>query len=100
MLLIRKSIQIRQSLIERWVSNGAVEWWGHKQNIIEVYKAASIIVYLLPRRASKVLIEAAATGRPVVTTDVPGCRDAIKPNVTGLLVKPRNSSSLAKALCV
>src|SRR5690606_19386417 len=45
----------------------------------------------------KVLIEAAACGRAVVTTDWPGCRDAITPDVTGLLVPVRDSVSLADA---
>ena len=52
----------------------------------------------LPRRVSKVLIEAAACGRGVVTTDVPGCRDAIEQNVTGLLVPPRDPDALADAV--
>ena len=43
----------------------------------------------------KVLIEAAACGRAIVTTDVPGCRDAIEPNVTGLLVPVNDATSLA-----
>jgi glycosyltransferase involved in cell wall biosynthesis len=43
----------------------------------------------------KVLIESAACGRAVVTTDVPGCRDAIEPNITGLLCEIKNSESLA-----
>ena len=42
----------------------------------------------------KILIEAAACGVPVVTTDHPGCRDAIIPNVTGLLVPIKNSNEL------
>ena len=46
----------------------------------------------------KTLIEAAAAGRAVVTTDVPGCRDAIIPNKTGLLVPVQNSKKLADAL--
>ena len=46
----------------------------------------------------KVLIEAAACGRAVVTTDVPGCRDAIEPNVTGLLCKVKDSKSLASVI--
>lgn len=46
----------------------------------------------------KVLIEAAACGRAVVTTDVPGCRDAIEKNVTGLLCKVRDSLSLSQQI--
>ena len=46
----------------------------------------------------KVLIEAAACGRAVITTDAPGCRDAIEPNVTGLLVPIGNSDALACAI--
>ena len=46
----------------------------------------------------KVLIEAASCGRAVVTTDVPGCRDAIGPGVTGLLVPVRNVEALAEAM--
>ena len=46
----------------------------------------------------KTLIEAAAASRAVVTTDVPGCRDAIIPNSTGLLVPVKNSKKLADAL--
>jgi len=46
----------------------------------------------------KVLIEAAACGRAVVTTDHPGCRDAIDPSVTGVLVPVRNAPELAEAI--
>ena len=46
----------------------------------------------------KVLIEAAACGRAVVTTDHPGCRDAIEPNKTGLLVPIKNALALADAI--
>ena len=46
----------------------------------------------------KVLIEASACGRAVVTTDHPGCRDAIVPNKTGLLVPIKNASALADAI--
>ena len=46
----------------------------------------------------KVLIEAASCGRAVVTTDHPGCRDAIDPGVTGVLVPVRNAPALAEAI--
>ena len=44
------------------------------------------------------MIEAAACGRAIVTTDHPGCRDAIEPNKTGLLVPIKNASALADAI--
>ena len=46
----------------------------------------------------KVLCEAAAIGRPIITTDVPGCRDAIIENQTGLLIPVKNSRILAKEI--
>jgi glycosyltransferase involved in cell wall biosynthesis len=46
----------------------------------------------------KILLEAAACGKAVVTSDVPGCRDAIRPGRTGLLVKVRDSASLAEGI--
>ena len=46
----------------------------------------------------KVVLEASACGKPVITTDVPGCRDAITPAVTGLLVPPRDVGSLALSI--
>ena len=46
----------------------------------------------------KSLIEAAAASRAVITTDVPGCRDAIEPNISGLLVPVMNDEALADAI--
>ena len=45
-----------------------------------------------------VLLEAGASGKPIVTTDIPGCRDVVKHNENGLLVKPRNPVDLAAAI--
>jgi glycosyltransferase involved in cell wall biosynthesis len=46
----------------------------------------------------KVLIEAAACGRPIVTTDAPGCREIVRHSENGLLVPVRDSQALAEAL--
>jgi glycosyltransferase involved in cell wall biosynthesis len=46
----------------------------------------------------KVLIEAAACGRAIVTTDVPGCREVVRHGYNGLLVPPRNTEALARAI--
>jgi glycosyltransferase involved in cell wall biosynthesis len=62
--------------------------------------AQSSIVVLPSYREGfpKVLMEAAAKGRAIITTDVPGCRDAIINNITGILVPPKNSDLLANAI--
>ena len=76
-----------------------IEVHGFVSNISEVFSKANIVVLPSYREGlPKVLIEAAACGRPVVTTDVPGCRDAIEVNKTGILVKVKDSQLLANAI--
>lgn len=85
--------------IQVWVSEGVIEWWGHRSDMAEVLAQAHLIVLPSYREGlPKALIEAAACGRAVVTTDVPGCRDAIDPGRTGLLVEVRNAEALAQAI--
>jgi len=69
---------------------------GFSKDIVSIFLKANIVVLPSYREGfPKVLIEAAACGRAVVTTDVPGCRDAIQTNVTGLLCSSRDELSLA-----
>ena len=78
---------------------GYVEIIGYQKNIPTLYAKSHIICLPSYREGfPKSLIEAAAAGRAVVTTDVPGCRDAIIPNKTGLLVPIKDSKKLADAL--
>ncbi|MCJ9713475.1 glycosyltransferase, partial [Bordetella hinzii] len=85
--------------VQAWRDEGLVELLGERQDVAELYAAAHIAVLPSYREGlSKSLIEAAACGRAVVTTDVPGCRDAIDPGETGLLVPPRDATALAAAL--
>lgn len=73
---------------------------GFHKDIPELFSKSHIIC--LPsyygEGLPKVLMEAAAAGRAIVTTDVPGCRDAIIPNKTGLIVPPKKPEKLADAL--
>jgi glycosyltransferase involved in cell wall biosynthesis len=83
----------------RWRESGLVEYWGHRDDMSAVLAQSNLVClpsYLegLP----KVLIEAAACGRAIVTTDVPGCREVVRDNDNGLLVPPRDSDALANAL--
>lgn len=68
-------------------------------NIATVFSNANIIVLPSYREGlPKVLIEAAACGKATVTTDVPGCRDAIGPDITGLLCQVKDAQSLAEQI--
>lgn len=81
------------------VSRGIVEWWGHQDDMAPVYAQAAIVCLPSYREGfPKVLLEAAACGRAIITTDVPGCRDAIVPGESGDLVPVRDVNSLADAL--
>ena len=82
-----------------WQREEVVEFWGPRTDMPEVFSLANVVVLPSYREGlPKVLLEAAACGRAVVTTDVPGCRDAIEPGTTGLLVPVRNAESLARAI--
>jgi glycosyltransferase involved in cell wall biosynthesis len=82
-----------------WQNEGAIEWWGRRSDMPKVL-ASSHVVCLPSYREGlpKVLLEAAASGRPIVTTDVPGCRDVVRDGVNGFLVPARDSVALAAAI--
>lgn len=85
--------------LQQWARDGMVQCLGQRDDIAALYAAAHIVVLPSYREGlPKSLVEAAACGRAVVTTDVPGCRDAIEPGVTGLLVPVRDAAALAAAV--
>ena len=69
-----------------------VEWWGRRDDMLEVYAQCHIVC--LPTTYGegipRALIEAAASGRPIVATDVPGCRDIVQNEYNGFLVPPND----------
>ncbi|HYD34253.1 MAG TPA: glycosyltransferase family 4 protein [Methylophilaceae bacterium] len=82
-----------------WDDEGFIEWLGYSNDMPQVLSEANIVC--LPsyyEGLPKVLIEAMACGRPIVTTDVPGCRELVNPEVNGILVPPRDVDALADAL--
>ncbi|SAI27078.1 glycosyltransferase [Bordetella ansorpii] len=85
--------------VARWREDGAIEVLGERSDVAALTAASHIAVLPSYREGlPKSLLEAAACGRAVITTDVPGCRDAITPDETGLLVPARDSAALAAAI--
>lgn len=85
--------------LAEWARQGVVEWWGNRQDMPTVFSLAHIICLPSYREGlPKVLLEAAASGRSIVTTDVPGCREVVIDGENGLLVPARQSEPLAEAL--
>ena len=86
--------------LHAWRDAGSVEWWGKREDMPAVLAQSHIVC--LPsyygEGVPKVLLEAAATGRPIVTTDMPGCREVVTDGENGLLVPARDVSALAQAL--
>jgi glycosyltransferase involved in cell wall biosynthesis len=90
---------LADSELAQWANEGVVELWGQRSDMPEVLRSARLVVLPSYREGlPKILLEAAACGRAVVTTDVPGNRDAIDPGVTGLLVPVKNATALAEAV--
>lgn len=86
--------------LEAWRNEGVIEWWGYRRDMPEVLVQADIVC--LPtyygEGVPKVLIEAMACAKPIVTTDTPGCRDLVQDGVNGRLVPARDASILAEAI--
>lgn len=76
-----------------------IEWLGQRRDVAALLRASTVVC--LPsyhEGLPKVLLEAAATGRPMVATDIPGCREVVVHGVTGLLVPVREVKALADAI--
>jgi glycosyltransferase involved in cell wall biosynthesis len=91
--------QITERRLRTWQDEGLVEWWGHQDDMRRVLSAAHVVVLPSYREGlPKVLLEAAACARPIVATDVPGCREVVRDGDNGILVPPKDSHALAAAI--
>ena len=86
--------------VEAWAASDVVEWWGYRTDIPEIWARSHIAVLPSWYREGlpSSLLEAAASGRAIVTTDMPGCREAVHHDRNGLLVPPRDPGALAEAI--
>jgi glycosyltransferase involved in cell wall biosynthesis len=85
--------------LNSYINSGYIEHWGYSTNVAEIIAQSHVMVLPSYREGlPKSLIEAAACGRAVITTDVPGCRDAITPNETGILIPVKSSDAIVSAI--
>lgn len=86
--------------LQSWADDGIVEYWGRREDMADVLGQSHIVC--LPSRYAegvpRVLIEAAACGRPMVATDAAGCREVVHDGETGLLVPAADPKALAEAI--
>lgn len=91
---------IPKEQLASWDSEGVIEWLGHREDMPKLFSESNIVC--LPsfygEGVPKVLIEAAACGRPIVTTDTPGCREIVEHGKNGMLVPARDPGALAQAI--
>jgi len=88
-----------QKLTE-WHEDGIIEWWGHQSDMPSVIHQSTLVC--LPTTYGeglpKSLLEAASCGRPIVTYDVPGCREIVIDGQNGFLVKPKSIDGLVDSI--
>lgn len=89
---------VSEEQLKKWNDSGTVEWWGFCEDMVAVLQQSSIVS--LPsyygEGVPKILIEAAACGKPIIATDMPGCREIVQDGYNGLLVEEKNSEDLAE----
>jgi glycosyltransferase involved in cell wall biosynthesis len=86
--------------LQRWHDSGVIEWWGFRPDMPRVYEASHVVALpsMYREGVPRVLIEAASCGRPIITTDRPGCRDIVRDGESGLLVPAEDAAALAGAI--
>ena len=85
--------------VEKWVDEGVVDYLGETSDVRPYIEAAHCVTLASYREgAPRTLIEASAMGRPVIATDVPGCRAVVDDGVTGFLCDAKSVDSLLDAM--
>ena len=85
--------------LQKFLVKDYIEWIGFQNNMKLIYQNSSIVILPSYREGlPKSLIEACSVGRPIITTDVPGCRECVEDGVNGYLVPAKDADSLADAI--
>ncbi len=91
---------ITEAELRGWEAEGVVTWLGPRRDIAALLRGAHIAVQPSTYREGlpKSALEAMASGKPLVATDIPGCREAVVDGQTGFLIPPRDTLALAEAM--
>ena len=90
---------VSEAIVRQWEREGIIAWWGFHDDMSETLPRADIVCMPSYREGlPRVLIEAAACGLPMVSTDVPGCREIVHDGENGYLVPPRDGPATADAI--
>jgi len=90
---------ISRAQVDEWVKSGLVEYIGARDDVRTAVAEADCVVLPSYREGlPKVLLEASCMGRPIIATDVPGCKELVVDGVNGFLCKIKNSKDLASAM--
>lgn len=91
---------ISAEVLSRWIADGVVHFHGHVDDMPSLLRQVDIAVLpsSYPEGLNRFLLEAAATGLPLVATDIPGCRPIARPNENAILIPKHDPLRLAEAL--
>lgn len=91
---------VTRAELDRWIAAGDVEYLGETRDVRPFLAAASVFVLPSYYREGlpRTILEALATGRAVVTTDMPGCRETVHEGHNGFLVPPRDARALGEVM--
>ena len=85
--------------VQTWAKLPGIIWLGHKEDVREIWKHCHVALLMSKREGlPKSLLEAASCGRPIIASDVPGCREVVMSNENGYLVPFGSSAALASAM--
>ncbi len=90
---------IRQDIIKEWIDSGTVEYLGTTADVRHFIQQADCIVLPSYREGTpRTLLEAASSSKPIIATNVPGCKQVVENNVNGLLCNLKDSDDLAEKM--
>ena len=96
---VQNRTSIKNTEMKAWENEGIIEYLGETDDVTSyIEKACCVVLPSYREGTSRVLLEAAAMGRPLIAADVPGCREVVEDGVTGLLCKPRNYVDLSQKI--